>query len=140
MSRDDLDGKYERILEEGRLRGDLQDEPVEEERRRHPRIRVNPGDLPVEIDPWVFAIDVSISGMAFYSDQPVEDGERVTIALGNELAVDAEVVSSQFEPGDNPYLPSRYRLHCRFADEEQGKELLVRIKELEGKVHPTLAN
>ena len=80
-----LDEDYRRVLEASRRSGDVIAEGQGTERRRHPRLRVKPGALPAELDPWVFAIDISISGMAFYADEPVAEGETVTIHLG-ELA------------------------------------------------------
>ena len=126
-----LEQQYTRVLAESRTRGEVMDNPEGAERRRHPRIRVNSGDLPVEIDPWVFAIDVSLSGMAFYADEPVEPGRSVTIALGDHYAVEASVVDCHPEQSDSSDLPSRHRMHCRFAEEERGKQLLVMIKDLE---------
>lgn len=136
MADTDLHQDYERILEEGRESGDLQDQSEEADRRRHPRIRVNPNDLPVDIDPWVFAIDISISGMAFYSDDPVPPGKMVTITFTDDLHAEAKVVNVQEEPPLGPDQPTRYRLQCEFADEEEGKQLLVRIKEMEAAPDP----
>ena len=127
----ELDQEYERVLEDGRESGDLLEQSEDADRRRHPRIRVNPNNLPVEIDPWVFAIDISISGMAFYSDDPVPPGNLVTIKLADDIQAEAKVVGVQEEPPIGPEQSSRYRLQCEFTDEEQGKRLLVRIKEME---------
>ena len=131
MANPTLEQEYERVLEASRSKGEVLEEPGGKERRKHPRIKVQPGALPVELDPWVFAIDVSISGMAFFADEPAQPGSKVTIALGDRAAVDAEVVGCREEPpasaGGHPY-----RLHCKFADEEAGMRLLVAIKELEG--------
>jgi len=127
-----LEQDYERVLDASRRKGEVHDEPPGSERRRHPRIRVNPGSLPAELDPWVFAIDVSISGMAFYADEPVEAGATVNIHLDEQVHAEVDVLACDAEQSDQPYLPVRYRLHCRFADEEAGKRLLVAIKDLEG--------
>jgi hypothetical protein len=132
MAQRSLDEAYQRVLETSRRNGDVLDEPAGQERRKHPRIRVKPGELPTELDPWVFAIDISISGMAFYADEPVETGKHVNISLGDAAHAEVEVMGCHEEPSSTPNLPSRYRLHCRFADEEEGMRLLVSIKELEG--------
>lgn len=132
MAKEELDDQYELILEQERREGRVVEEYTGPERRKNPRIKVVPGDLPVEIDPWVFAIDVSISGMAFYSDKEEEAGKIVDIDLAGLPPVKARVVDSHLEQSDNPYQPSRHRLHCEFEDPEKGKELLVRIKEMEG--------
>ncbi|MEE8436034.1 MAG: PilZ domain-containing protein [bacterium] len=131
MSDEELDRQYQRTLRAARDKGQVLGEYDGVERRRNPRIKVVPGHLPVEIDPWVFAIDVSLSGVAFYSDQAVEPGKTVDIDLVDMEPVKARVIACQEEESDSPYLPSRYRLHCEFEDEEKGKELLVRIKELD---------
>jgi hypothetical protein len=132
----ELDQDYEQVLEDSRESGDLLEQSEDADRRRHPRIRVNPNNLPVDIDPWVFAIDISISGMAFYSDDPVPPGKLVTIKLADEIQADAKVVGVQEEPPLGPEQPPRYRLQCEFTDEEQGKQLLVRIKEMEAAPDP----
>ncbi|HKI97711.1 MAG TPA: PilZ domain-containing protein [bacterium] len=137
MAEPSLEAEYQRILADSRRTGDLLEEPAGQERRRHPRIRVKPGDLPTELDPWVFAIDISISGMAFYADEAVEPGRKVTIHLGDLATADVEVLACRQEQSTARHLPARYRLHCRFADEEQGKRLLVTIKDLEGAARPT---
>ena len=131
MSDEELDRQYQKTLRAAREKGQVLGEYDGQERRRNPRIKVVPGDMPVEIDPWVFAIDVSISGVAFYSDNAVESGQTVDIDLVDMTPVKARVIDCKMEKPDSPYLPSRFRLHCEFEDEEQGKALLVRIKELE---------
>lgn len=140
MSNEDLDARYQTILENERLKGNVAEEGGEKERRRHPRIKVVPGDKEVEIDPWVFVIDVSISGVAFYSDHEVEPGKTVDIDLADTPPVKAKVIGCQMEKSDSPYLPSRYRLNCEFENEEEGKALLVRIKEMEGENQAPMAN
>jgi PilZ domain len=132
-----LDEVYRRVLEAGRRSCDVIAEPEGAERRRHPRLRVKPGALPAELDPWVFAIDISIAGMAFYADEPVAKGETVTIHLGELAQADVEVLGCQEERPDGRYLRTRYRLHWRFTDEEEGKRLLVTIQDLEGSARPS---
>ncbi len=127
-----LELEYQRVLEASRSKGEVLEEPGGGDRRKHPRIKVQPGALPVELDPWVFAIDISISGMAFYADESVPPGRTVTIALGDHASVEAEVVGCRPEPSGPHGEPPRHRLHCRFANEEAGMRLLVAIKELEG--------
>ena len=137
MSDEELDRQYQKTLRAAREKGQVLGEYHGQERRRNPRIKVVPGNIPVEIDPWVFAIDVSISGVAFYSDEAVEPGKTVDIDLVDMTPVKANVIGCILEKGDSPYSPSRYRLHCEFEDEELGKELLVRIKELEAESYST---
>lgn len=124
---------YQRLLEQCRARGELLEEPVGQERRRHPRFRVRPNRLPQPLSPWRLAIDVSPNGIAFYADQPTDAGHTVRIELGGTLAVDADVVACQEVPLESLHDPTRYRVRCRFTDEEQGLRMLLAIKELEAR-------
>lgn len=122
---------YQRLLEQCRKRGELLEEPTGEERRRYPRVRVRPNRLMRPLTPWRLAIDASPTGIAFYSDEPTDAGRSVRIALGDELAVDVDVMACQEVPLERLHDPARYRVRCRFADEEQGLRMLIAIKEME---------
>lgn len=133
MIEETLTERYEQVLEESRRLGQLDDSPEEQrERRQHPRVQVDRGKLPADIDPWVFAIDISISGMAFYSDEPVFAGDVVDVQLRDEEPTHVVVLKCEAEHPDQPGAPARYRLACKFKNEDEGMALLVRIKEMEG--------
>jgi len=122
---------YRRLLEQCRSRGDVLGDPDGGERRRNPRLRVHPNRLAQPLSPWRLAIDVSANGMAFYAEEPPATGASVRIALGNLLEAEAEVLACQEVPLHLLKDPARYRVRCRFTDEEQGLRMLVAIKEME---------
>lgn len=132
MAERDLEEEYRRILAESRERGDVLEAPPGAERRVHPRLKVHPEAMPGEVDPWVAAIDISISGMAFFAGEPVQPGNTITINPAEGLTADVEVVGCQEVPQEEGQSATRFRLHCRFASEEEGMRVLVGLKELEG--------
>jgi hypothetical protein len=129
MAETDLEQAYERLLARARGRGELLDEASGKEQRRHPRMRIRVNHLPQRMSPWPLAVDISLSGMAFYTDEPCEAGRMVNISLGTEVTVAAEVLACH----EVPLLqePSRFRVRCRFADDAQGLRMLVAVKEME---------
>jgi len=130
MNGKNLDTRYQNILETGETEQGTP--PQGRERRTQPRLRIESGMLPIDINPWVFAVDISVSGMSFFTEDPVPVGERFTITLGHEAFAGAEVLLCRLEEEASSYQPARYRVNCRFTDEDEGKNMLVRIKELEG--------
>ncbi len=131
MAESDLVQAYERILERARGRGELLDEASGNEQRRHPRIRVRVNQLPQRMAPWPVAVDISLSGMAFYTDEPCEAGRVVNLTLGPDISAAAEVLACHEVPVLHE--PARYRLRCRFVDDDQDLGMLVAVKDMESK-------
>ena len=129
MPDSDLVRAYERLLANARSRGDLLDETSGQELRRHPRMRVRVNHVPQPMGPWPMAADISLSGMAFHTSEPCEAGRVVDITLGPDISVAAEVLACDEVPVLHE--PARYRVRCRFADDDQGMRLLVALKEME---------
>jgi len=102
------------------------------EHRKHPRFTIESGSVKVSMDPLVSVVDVSVSGMAFRAIQPFTKGDSITIAVPNVFTVEAEVVLCQMlEDSSSHFMEAYYRVHCKFADEELGKHLLVLLYEPE---------
>ena len=101
------------------------------ERRTATRLDANTTELTVRTSESVNAIDISVAGLAFFSNLPVQIGQQLQITLGTMFTVDAEVVNCKLEEQDPNFLDLLYKVQCKFPEEEQGKYLLVAIKELE---------
>ena len=130
MATDDVDELYEKLMEESRDRGEV-DEGAAAERRRTPRLRADATTLTVRAELHVSAIDVSVGGLAFHSNFPVQIGQPLNITVGHLFTVDAVVVSCTLEEADEELTHTLYRVQCKFPEEEQGKYLLVMVKELD---------
>lgn len=131
MAAKDIDREYEQLVKKSELRGETETEIAEGERRRHIRLRVDAAQLEVEKDPWVFPINLSPAGFAFFSENPFSSGQQVTIALESGPSVAATVVKSQMEEAGEEGLMGQHRVSCAFLDEAQGKALLLEIKQQE---------
>jgi hypothetical protein len=130
MATDDVDKLYRQLMEESEARGELQTGPAAE-RRSAPRLRADATELTVRAELQVTAIDVSVGGLAFHSNFPVQLGQPLNITVGNLFTVDAVVVSCRLEEADENFSHTLYRVQCKFPEEEQGKYLLVMVKELD---------
>ncbi|HKJ00272.1 MAG TPA: PilZ domain-containing protein [bacterium] len=131
MATDDIEKLYEQVIEEGRERGELDGSKPGSERRNTPRLRADATELTVRAQLQVSAIDVSVGGVAFHSNFPVQLGQPLNITVGNLFTVDAVVVSCRLEEADEDFSHTLYRVQCKFPEEEQGKYLLVMVKELD---------
>lgn len=129
MATDDIDKLYNDLLEQNR--DELVGGSAGAERRRAPRLRANATELTVRAELQVSAIDVSVGGVAFHSNFPVQLGQPLNITVGNLFTVDAVVISCKLEEADEEFKHTLYRVQCQFPEEEQGKYLLVMVKELD---------
>ena len=106
------------------------------ERRSATRLDANTTELTIRTEVKVNAIDISVTGLAFFSGFPLRIGQQLQITLNTLFTVDAEVVNCKLEEQDPNFLALLYRVQCKFPEEEQGKYLLVAIKELESRKKP----
>jgi len=130
MAKDDVEDLYRELMQAGRELGEVV-EGAGSERRTAQRLRADATTLTVRAELKVSAIDVSVGGLAFHSSFPVQVGQPLNITVGNLFTVDAVVVSSTLEESDEEFTHTLYRVQCRFPEEEQGKYLLVMVKELD---------
>lgn len=132
MADEKLESAFSLLLQNSRLSGQLNPSREESERRDQPRLSVDAGDIQVNADPWAILIDLSATGLAYHSDNPHDIGTQVTIGLDDGFSVSAEVVQLKAEEeGSAEGMLGRFRVSCRFADSSKGKELALRIKDLE---------
>ena len=127
----EIQEEYARIVEESRRRGDVMSEGPGSERRTHPRLAVKSADLWISSVPEFSMVDLSASGVALMSNYPLKPGEIVTMSLGTVLSLEAEVLHCQLGESPTDYSDAVFRIQCRFAQETEGMELVVKIKQRE---------
>ncbi len=117
-----------------------------DERRKAPRIPVTSTqftaaftDLGVKTLTEVLTKDISTTGVCFFSDQVFPSGAEIDLSVAKVFSLSAVVVSCEMEETDASFLEVRYRVRCRFVNEKQGMEVLVRAKEAEA-APPDLEN
>ena len=131
MADNHTDQEYTELLKQSELRGEMENELGGGERRQHPRVRAEAADIEVEGDPWVFLINVSSAGLAFYSGSDFEVGKELNITLEDGATAKAKVISSTLEDEGAEWVMGQYRVSCSFPDEAQGKALVLKIKQNE---------
>lgn len=131
MADDDLERTYAQMVEQSRLRGEAESARAERERRTHPRVRPDAAPIVVADDPWVYPINVSKAGLAFFSDVPHPPGTRLPIHLENGPTAEATVVECAPETAEPAALAGAYRISCAFADAEAGLRFFLALKSLE---------
>ena len=122
---------YDRLLELGKKSGDVI-EPVQgQERRQNPRFRLRTETIWVKVEPRFSVIDVSISGISFYSNHLFRPGNRIQTSLGKAFSVEAEVLECEMVESDPDFMEAMYQVRCKFVNEAQGMQFLVMLKEMD---------
>ncbi|MCZ6557304.1 MAG: PilZ domain-containing protein [SAR324 cluster bacterium] len=125
---ENIEEQYYRILEQSRINGEILDEPQGQERRNHPRLKVETDDLWINTIQQFSIIDMSLSGIAILSNHPLRPGELLQISMSDTLNADAEVVACKLEDASTEFLDAQFRIQCKFVEEYKGMELIVTIK------------
>jgi PilZ domain len=128
--RDVWQAGYQRLLDEARGGGRVQVLPSNDERRRCPRFPVRSEDIASPQEAPLAVEDMSITGVAFRSRERYAPQRPLTLSLANVFSTVTDVVAC--EPlGDPLDGAPRYRVRCRFHDEEHGLQFLTLTLELE---------
>jgi PilZ domain len=129
MGQRNWEEEYERFLDEALRERRLRILPAGSEKRRHPRFKLNATQILVTEQVPHDIVDLSISGLSFFSDRTFDEGQRIMVSLRQILAIQAEVLGCETLSG--PDLPARYKVRCRFTDEEYGLRFLVLAIEMD---------
>lgn len=124
----ELENQYTEILESSRRRGEILGSTGASDKRRHPRMVVETGELFISTVPEFSVLDMSLSGMAFLSNHPLEEGEMIHIALGDMISVDAQILTCRLEEAPTEFLDAQFRINCEFVHDSRAMELLVTLK------------
>ena len=124
----ELENQYAEILELSRRKGEIPGSTGASDKRRHPRITVDTGELLISTVPEISTLDMSLSGMAFLSNHPLAEGETIHIDLGDMLSVDAQILTCRLEEAPTEFLDAQFRINCEFVHDSRAMELLVTLK------------
>jgi hypothetical protein len=126
MAEMDVLAEYERVLQEQRERFMASQSLMGMEQRSHPRLKVESKDLWISTVPVFDLVDMSASGLAIRSNQPLKVGELIRISLGNTVSVEAEVVGCHMDMPPDEYTDGEFRIQCRFLEDLRGMEIFIR--------------
>ena len=128
MGQRNWDEEYERILSEAIHEGWVRILPAGSEKRRHPRFKLESAEILVTEQVPHEIVDISVSGLAFFSPRPIPTGRMIMVSLHQILAIQAEVLGCETLEG--PDAPAPFKIRCRFTDESYGLRFLVLAMEM----------
>jgi PilZ domain len=130
MGQWNLEREYELLIEEGLANGEITVRKDGPDLRAEPRFRLRGSRVAVRVEPQLKVVDLSAAGIAFLSEQPFNPGDVLHVIIKDTLAIQARVVGCQLVETDPALLELHYRVHCRFNDVSNGKQLLLLMKEI----------
>lgn len=125
----DWEQDYEQMLQDGVRAGRVSMLPSISEKRRHPRFKVEGGQIYVTEQVPHPIIDLSISGLAFHSAKTFPVGQAIQVSLRSVISIEAVVLGCEPLAGDDA--PAPFRVRCQFADPDYGMRFLMLALELE---------
>ena len=125
-----LDRNYQRLIEEGLSTGSLEIRDNGNEMRNDPRFQVEKGALSVRVEPTFDIIDLSASGMAFQSEFAFKPGTVITLFLEDKMGIQAQVIGCFMVETDSDMMETRYRVQCKFENEEHGRQAMLLMSEV----------
>lgn len=128
LPEEQLERQYAAVLEQCRMRGELNGRPMEWDRREHPRLKVNTSDFWITTVPEYSVLDLSATGIAIGANYPLPRGEVITVALGADCSAKAQVVACQLVDSPTEHQDAEFRIQCRFLERESGMALVVGAK------------
>jgi len=106
--------------------------PAHQERRMDPRYTFKEGaEIYAHLGPRAFRIlNISVGGVAFYSDVYFEPGTRILLSALGMIALDVEVLSCDMEEIDADLMEYQYRVRCSFGPRVNGYQVYVLAREM----------
>ncbi|MBI4081028.1 MAG: PilZ domain-containing protein [Candidatus Lambdaproteobacteria bacterium] len=104
----------------------------DQERRAEPRYHFEKGArIFAHLGPKSFSIlNISVNGIAFYSDVSFELGTRLLMSALGMVAIEVEVLSCEMEETDAELMEYRYRVRAKFGPLVNGYQVYVLAREM----------
>jgi hypothetical protein len=106
--------------------------PGGKERRAEPRYPFkDQAQIFAHLGPKAFhIINISIGGVAFYSDVAFEPGTKLLLSALGMIALDVEILSCDMEEVDGSLMEYRYRVRAKFGPRVNGYQVYVLAREM----------
>ena len=131
MAERKLEREYDQQIRQSRLRGELEASQGGGERRREARVLPDASHVLVEDDPWIYLINVSKAGLAFFTDAARKPGSVLRVRMDDGPGADAKVVQCEADLTDPAAIAGQFRISAEFIDPEQGLRFFLALRELE---------
>jgi hypothetical protein len=105
---------------------------MSQDRRAEPRYSFKEGaQVFAHLGPKAFQIiNISIGGVAFYSDIYFEGGTKLLLSALGMIALDVEILSCEMEEVDEGLMEYRYRVRAKFGPRVNGYQVYVLAREM----------
>ncbi len=105
---------------------------MSQERRGEPRYAFAEGaQVFAHLGPKAFQIiNISIGGVAFYSDIYFEGGTKLLLSALGMIALDVEILSCEMEEVHEGLMEYRYRVRAKFGPRVNGYQVYVLAREM----------
>ncbi len=123
--------EYEELLEGTHDRVDRRDSSRGGDKRSRPRFSIKTGSVHVRLETPFEVVNVSASGIAFFSRRSFELGKIVSINCADRVKVDARIIHCRMVDADAVYLDAKYFVACRFLTGLTGKHIVLELMGIE---------
>ncbi len=105
---------------------------MSKERRNEPRYPFrDEAQIFAHLGPKAFHIaNISIGGVAFFSDVAFEPGTKLLLSALGMIALDVEILSCAMEEVDDGLMEYRYRVRAKFGPRVNGYQVYVLAREM----------
>jgi hypothetical protein len=106
--------------------------PSSKDRRIEPRYPFkDEAQIFAHLGPKAFHIaNISIGGVAFFSDVAFEPGTKLLLSALGMIALDVEILSCEMEELDGSLMEYRYRVRAKFGPRVNGYQVYVLAREM----------
>jgi len=133
----DWKAEYESLVQLLRTSGAPPQDPgksnlMSQDRRAEPRYSFKDGaQVFAHLGPKAFQIiNISIGGVAFYSDIYFENGTKLLLSALGMIALDVEILSCEMEEVHEGLMEYRYRVRAKFGPRVNGYQVYVLAREM----------
>ena len=118
MTMEDQEERYQALLKEAEGTGNLEFGGVDLGKRSHPRFKIEDTEMEVDIRLKVSVINISLSGVCFFSNLCFALGQKFDFKVGSVFSIQAEVVQCEMVETDTGLMEVQYQILCEFIEQE----------------------
>ena len=101
------------------------------DQRNRPRFGIRTGSVHIRLETSFEVVNVSASGIAFFSRRSFELGKIVSINCADRVKVDARIIHCRMVDEDSVYMETKYFVACRFLTDLPGKHIVLELMGIE---------
>lgn len=129
MTMEKQEERYQALLKEAEGTGNIEFGGIDLGRRNHPRFKIEDTEMQVDVSLKVSVINISLSGVCFFSNHRFTPGQRFDFKVGSVFSIQAEVIICEMVETDAEMMEVQFRVEGNFIEQELGLHRLLSIVE-----------